>query len=122
MVAYIKIIFDKKYEFVELHLDNNILKFDTGDFIKDWFYCMKKVIFTDGISTISNSSSVDHFIMDFPYSSAYLHMENNKGVLKYINRENNFNISDYHISEGTEFFVNEGDILTWDELKEYCKL
>lgn len=56
----------------------------------------------------SKSSSVDHFIMDgAPYDSAYLHFEDDKPVLKYIDEtEPNYIYTQSKIyDEDIEFFV-----------------
>ena len=52
--------------------------FNSGDFVKDWYDCNKFIIteLSDSEYAFSNSSSVDHFIMDgAPFRSAYLKLE-----------------------------------------------
>lgn len=118
------------YESVEIHYGRGKGEkkrfFNTGNFVKDWFDCNKfKVMeLSETEPFFTHSSSVDHFIMDgAPYDSAYLHMEGDKGVLKYVDRTDPmYLISQQDIYEGgTEFFVPEGTKPTWDELKEMCK-
>lgn len=118
------------YESVEIHYGrgrNEKKKFfNTGNFVKDWFD-LKKLQITELSDTepfFTHSSSVDHFIMDgAPYDSAYLYMEGEKAVLKYIDRTDPmYLISQQDIYEGgIEFFVPEGTQPTWEELKEMCK-
>lgn len=107
--------------------------FDSGDFVKDW-YNLKKYIINDEINEpVSYSSSVDHFIMDgAPFESAYLHVENGKCILKYLDKTEskkelsskeflNKLIEDKKIYEGGyEFFVHENTKPTWEELRELC--
>jgi len=127
MRAFISIDYDLtkdgiKYNSVKLSLNEKDISFNTGNFVKDWYDCKKTMIFTDDIEYTTMSSSVDHFIMDgAPYDSAYLHMENDKGVLKYIDRtDENWYITQENIFNGIEFFVKENTQPTWDELKETC--
>lgn len=70
----------------------------------------------------SHSSSVDHFIMDgAPYDSAYLHIVDEKGVLKYLDRSDpNWFLDKNGVGEGIEFFVPENTKPTWGELNELC--
>ena len=98
------------YKYVEISYgDGEVKKFDSGDFVKDWFACMKFIIFSD-ISTnepIINSSSIDHFIMDgAPYDSAYL-----------IPAEGNTQLSYEYQEDRLEFFVPRGTKPTWEEMK-----
>jgi len=116
------------YKSVEITLDNGeVLIFDSGDFIKDWFNLHKKIITEKlPIYHLSHSSSVDHFLMDgAPYESVYLHVldDDGKAELKYLNRDDkNWVFTQRHIYESkTKFFVKEGNKPTWEELKEYCK-
>jgi len=116
-VVYLETVEDPQdsYEAIELSFgDNKKERFDSRDFVKDW-YEMMKYISQSGINekeSISFSSSVDHFIMDGDkYDSAYLYIIENKPILQY---------SDEKI-EGLEFFVHKGTKPTWDELKEYSK-
>lgn len=89
--------------------------FNTGNFVKDWFDALKFVL-TGGLGEypiLSNSSSVDHFIMDGGgdlYDSAYLEITESSAELKYEYDEDCF-----------EVFVQTGTKPTWKELKEICK-
>jgi len=99
------------YESVSLSLmlnDEDIL-FNTGDFVKDWYDCIKYVIINEIDEPIMHSSSVDHFIMDgAPYDSAHLNTESTP-ILEYNKK-----------IKGIEFFVKEGTKPTWEELKLIC--
>ena len=104
---------DTGYECIELcYGENEVKEFASGDFVKDWYDCMKFIIFSD-ISLnepICNSSSVDHFIMDgAPYVSAYLLPE-----------EGNTQLSYEYSERKLEFFVPRGTKPTWKELKKLC--
>jgi hypothetical protein len=117
---------DLGYKSVRISYGNNKNKlFKTGNFIKDW-YDMRKFIIQKLLEKephFCHSSDVDHFIMDgAPYDSAYLHMENDKPVLKYVDRSDpNYIITQEETYEGVEFFVPEGTKPTFEELKEICK-
>ncbi|MFA5067644.1 MAG: hypothetical protein WC466_06350 [Candidatus Izemoplasmatales bacterium] len=116
--------FKFKYKSITLSFSKNKKNFCVGNFIKDWFDCMKFVI-QKQMSPICFSSSVDHFVSDSKlFDSAYLHLENNnKPTLMYIDKtdpswiENQKHIFENHI----EFFVNKNTKPTWDQLKIYCK-
>jgi hypothetical protein len=118
---------DLGYKSVYLHYGKDKSKvFDSGNFIKDWWNCRKFMIqdLGDTEQHWSHSSTVDHFIMDgAPYDSAYLHMVDDKAVLKYVDRTDpQYLITQQHIYDGgIEFFVPEGTQPTWEELKETCK-
>lgn len=115
------------YKSVEIHFGNKEKKFfDTGDFVKDWWDRTKYIIqeLLDSGDVFINSSSVDHFIMDgAPYDSAYLHVVDEKPVLKYVDTTDpDYLFTQADIFEhGTEMFVPEGTKPTWEELKEICK-
>lgn len=121
--------------------DNKKKIFDSGDFVKDWYY-MRKFLITE-ISNIesyfSYSSSVDHFIMDSAkFDSAYLIVNDDITELKYPsnipvikNTKNNtkeeqqkflqYLVEDNDIDEnGIEFFVPENTKPTWAELRKMC--
>lgn len=103
------------YEGVYVHYGDNEEKlFNTGNFVKDWFDALKWFILGELSEYLSNSSTVDHFIMDgAPYDSAYL-VTDEQGVSELCYGEN------WH-SLGYEIFVPEGTQPTWAELKEMCK-
>lgn len=114
------------YKSVELHYGDKQKKFfATGNFVKDWWDRTKFIIqeLLDTEPFFTHSSSVDHFIMDgAPYDSAYLHVVDEKPVLKYIDTSDpNYLITQEDIYEGTEIFVPEGTQPTFKELKELCK-
>jgi hypothetical protein len=90
--------------------------FDSGDFVRDW-YNLNKWIVDESEGELknehfSNSSSVNHFIMDgAPYVSRYLRFIENQPYLS----------SEYDwMDEGTELFIPEGKKWSWDELKKYA--
>jgi hypothetical protein len=97
------------------------LEFNSGNFIKDWYDAKKKYTEDDDDPVFCHSSSVDHFFMDGAnYDSAYLHVVEGKPVLKYLDRTKDDWYID-SIGDGWEFFVNEGETPTFEELKEICK-
>ena len=106
----------KTYESVEVHgFDDKIKKkFNSGDFVKDWYNHNKFIaenLVDDPFHT--GSSSINHFIMDgAKFDSAYVKVIDGKAVLEYE--------YDYE-NPGQEFFVKKGTTPTWDELKEMCK-
>ena len=131
-MAFINIRYDdgnaSDYEAVEIHYGNNEKEiFNSGDFVKDWWYMRKFMIqnLLDAEMYFTHSSSVDHFIMDgAPYDSAYLHTtDEGKPIFKYLDRTDpNFLDSQHEIyEEGIEFFVPEGTQPTFEELKEKYK-
>ena len=98
------------------------LTFGSGNFIKDWFNAKKKYTLelqkTDPY--LAGSSCVDHFFMDGAnYDSAYLHIIDDKPVLKYIDRTKPDRYKSDDVN-GSEFFVEEGTTPTWEELKQIC--
>jgi hypothetical protein len=92
--------------------------FNSGNFIKDWYNLNKWIAEeADGElkneSHFSNSSSIDHFIMDGAnVISRYLKIKDGKPLLE---KEYDF------MDEGTEMFIPEGEDWTWEQLKEYVK-
>jgi hypothetical protein len=114
---------DLKYESVEIHYGEQIKNFNTGNFVKDWFDCKKFFINEIDFDYLTQSSTIDHFIMDgAPYDSAFLHFIDDKPVLKYIDYGDDDHIfSQSEICDGIELFVPEGTKPTWEELKEMCK-
>lgn len=93
--------------------------FDTGNFIVDWYNHNKWIAHEiDGELSkehhFSNSSSVDHFVMDgAPIESRYLKFDEEKNP--YLDKE-----FDWH-DPGTELFIPLGTDWSWEELKEYVK-
>lgn len=114
------------YRGVYIHTASKKFKFESGDFVKDWFQAKMKYAkeLQDTEPHLAASSTCDHFIMDGGnYDSAYLHIEDGKGVLKYVDRSDpNYLFTQRDIYEnGWEMFVNPGTQPTWEELKEMCK-
>jgi hypothetical protein len=73
---------------------------------------------------LSASSDVNHFQWDGgKFDSAYLHIVDEKPVLKYVDRTDpNYLYTQMDVYEkGWEFFVPENTQPTWEELKEMCK-
>lgn len=115
-----------KYKSVYVHYEGGEKVFDSGNFIKDWFDA--KGFYARGLMDkepyLSGSSTCDHFHMDgADFDSAYLHIVDDKPVLKYVNTENpNWFMTQRDVYEkGWEFFVEPGTQPTWEELKEMCK-
>ena len=103
----------KKLNYKSVEISYNNLKkkkvFDSGNFVKDWYDCVKFIIMKLGNSEHHmNSSTVNHFIMDgAPYDSAWLNTDNTpKLVYKYF--------------KGIELFVPKGTKPTWEELRSLC--
>lgn len=92
--------------------DNNAdEKFNTGDFVQDWFNLTKYVMMNE-LQYVGMSSSVDHFIMDGGhelYDSMYLVFDIDK---------NKWELSNDFTEEGYEFFVPKGHKFTWEKMKE----
>jgi hypothetical protein len=121
-MAFISISYDEpntaKYQSVSASLmfKEDKREFTSGNFVKDWYDAIKFLIHEseDG-EPWSQSSSVDHFIMDgAPFESAYLVRDNLIGTYQLSYRDENS-------ESGIEFFVEKGTRPTWDELKELCK-
>lgn len=102
----------KTYESVRFGYENGNKEkiFNSGDFVKDWYDCVKFIIQLESNEYAHcNSSTVDHFIMDgAPFDSMYLVFDENEKP--YLTNE----------QKGIEFFVKEGTTPTWLELKELC--
>lgn len=113
-----------KYKSVYIHYGIKKLDriFKSGNFVKDWFDAKKYYIdeLQEGEEPFSQSSTCEHFFSDgAEFDSAYLHMDDNQPVLRYIDRTDpNWFFSD--IVDGWEFFVEKGTTPTWEELKELC--
>lgn len=103
----------KTYKSVYVHQrDKKERVFDSGDFVKDWLDSTLFCVNDDSEGHWSNSSSVDHFIMDgASFDSAYLNVENGKPILKY-----------EYDPEAVELFVKKGTTPTWEELKNMYPL
>ncbi len=88
--------------------------FNTGNFVKDWYDCIKFMIMNINDEPVSHSSSVNHFIMDgAKFDSAYLVTDlNEKTILRY---------GYLSSTPGIEFFVEQGTTPTWEELKAMCE-
>lgn len=126
-MAYVSIDYDEgegvgSYRAVKVCFGDHEEKvFNSGDFVKDWWVAKKFMIneLLDKEAWVGNSSSVDHFIMDgAPYDSAYLHVVDDRFVLKYV--ETN---ADIHtdICKGIEMFVAAGTRPSFEELKAMCE-
>jgi hypothetical protein len=114
-----------KYNSVYLYInEEEEFVFASGDFIKDWYNAKKKYgEFIDKEPFLSQSSSCNHFQSDGGhFDCAYLHVINEKPVLKYVDTtEPDWVFSQRDVFEnGWKFFVKEGEKQTWEELKEYC--
>lgn len=109
------------YESVKISLySGEEIIFDSGDFVKDWYQVGKYLSNMENWEPVIHSSSVDHFIMDgAPFDSGYLHIIDDKPILKYPKREGEgwYNNTDF---DGIEVFVKRGEMPTWEEYKEYC--
>lgn len=88
-------------------------KFDSGNFVKDWYDCIKFCITKiQNSEPIIHSSSVNHFFMDgAKYDSAYLVVTKEKTSLSYDSENHGENI---------ELFVEENTTPTWEELRKIC--
>lgn len=107
---------DLGYKGVEISYANlkKQKKFTSGDFVKDWYDCNKFIItkLYEKEGHFSNSSSVNHFIMDgAPFISAYLVSTDKSSELFY---------GHTYYQEGIEFFVKENTKPTWHELRKMC--
>ena len=112
------------YESVRLSTRSGDFEFKSGNFPADWYQAKKKYNeVMDEDPHFAHSSSVDHFIMDGgKFDSAYLHIVEDKPVLKYVDRSDpNYIFTQRDIyEEGWEFFVEENTQPTWEELKSLC--
>lgn len=112
---------EPKYETVYLHTQKGKFVFNSGNFVKDWFDAKKKYLqeFSND-EHLSASSSCDHFIMDgAKFDSAYLHMDGETPILKYVDRDDKYWFLS-NIVDGWEMFVPQGTQPTWEELKQMC--
>lgn len=103
------------YKSVDVSYNNlkSVKKFDSGNFVKDWYDCTKFCITKIGNKEpIIHSSSVNHFIMDgAKYDSAYLVVTEKSTSLSYDSKLHGENI---------ELFVEENTTPTWEELRKIC--
>jgi len=106
------------YKHVSIHYGGGDEIFDSGNFIKDWYAHNKWIAkeIDDKLKDehgFSNSSSVDHFIMDgASVISKYL---------KYDEDDNPYLTKDYDwYDPGTEVFIPKDEDWTWEEYKQYC--
>lgn len=113
------------YEGVTLNVFNQNHLFKSGNFVKDWYDAKKMYLeFSLWDPRFSISSSVNHFIMDgAPYSSAYLHIENNVLSLKYTDESDDSYIFTQNdiFENGWEMFVPLGTQPTYEEYLEIVK-
>jgi hypothetical protein len=115
-----------EYQSVYLHYEGGEKIFDSGDFPRDWFQA--KTFYAKELMEkepyLSGSSTCDHFHMDgAEFDSAYLHMEGEVPILKYLDMTDpNYILTQREIFDnGWEFFVEPGEKPTWEELKEKYK-
>lgn len=111
------------YKSVEVYYSysNKLKSFNTGDFVKDWYNAIKYYIKNLNEEHFICSSTIDHFFMDgADYDSAFLHIENDLPILKYIDK-NDKEWYNSQVVEGIELFVKAGTRPTWEELKDYCE-
>jgi hypothetical protein len=93
--------------------------FESGNFIVDWYNHNKWIAEEmDGELSkehhFSNSSSVDHFIMDGAnVESRYLKIDENE--VPYLTEEYDY------LDPGTELFIPKGEKWNWEQLKQYVK-
>lgn len=106
---------DLGYKSVDLSYNNLKSKkvFNSGNFVKDWYDCIKFCITKiQNTEPIMHSSSVNHFFMDGAnYDSAYLVVTKESVSLSYDSSKHGENI---------ELFVEENTTPTWDELRKIC--
>ena len=114
-----------KYKSVYIHCANkkNSRQFKSSNFVKDWYDAKKYYIneLQDKEPYLGGSSTCDHFFMDgAEYDSAYLHIVDERGVLKYPNYADPHWYMSEDVTNGIEFFVETGTKPTWEELREIC--
>lgn len=107
------------YEGIYIHYGEGKEKvFNSGNFVKDWYQHNKWIAQEiDGELArehhFSNSSTVDHFIMDgATVISRYL---------KFDEDEQPYLTADYDWHDtGQEVFIPQGTDWSWEEYKKYC--
>ena len=106
---------DLGYRSIDVSYNNLKSKkvFNSGNFVKDWYDCIKFCITKiQNTEPKMHSSSVNHFFMDgAKYDSAYLVVTKEKTSLSYD--------SEMH-GENIELFVEENTTPTWEELRKIC--
>lgn len=106
---------DLGYKSIDVSYNNLKSKkvFNSGNFVKDWYDCIKFCITKiQNTEPIMHSSSVNHFFMDGAnYDSAYLVVTKENVSLSYDSSKHGENI---------ELFVEENTTPTWDELRKIC--
>lgn len=116
----------KTYEGVRVRYSGDkVKKFNSGDFVKDWYYANRFIIkeLLDKETHFSHSSSVDHFLFD-----TRLHRDDNilesrydECFLRVIDEQPKLCYTDEYYEEGVLFYyVDKGTAPTWEELKERC--
>ncbi len=128
-MAYISIEYNEpnqnEYKSVKVGLSNKTeTKFNSGNFIKDWFECLKFIANQDNNEHTICSSTVDHFITDGDkYESAYLHTNRTEdGELLYIDETDpNWIHTQDWITKGIEIFVPTNTKPTWEQFKQIIK-
>ena len=102
------------YEHVYLHTrDSKEYIFNSGDFVKDWYMCVKEYLNNyPNEFHLAHSSSVDNFIMDgAPYDEAWVLFNDND--IPYIV---------YECPDKTEkirIFVKKGERPTFEEYRKF---
>jgi hypothetical protein len=105
------------YKAVEIHYGDGlkeVKRFDSGDFVKDWYDCNKFIVksFAGKNEHVMCSSSVDHFIIDgTEFKSMYLVVD--------VGKKNKVKLVKEH-GAGLEFFVENDKEYTWSELRKRC--
>lgn len=85
-------------------------RFETGDFVRDWYDCVKFELteLAGKEHAFAISSSVDHFIMDgAEFDRRYLVVVDDEAEL-------------VEGDEGVMFFVGRGKDYSWAEFRERC--
>lgn len=113
------------YEGIKIFEDKNeLFRSNTGDFIKDWYLTIKKLVTSsNSLPPISVSSQINHLSdFGFDFESGYLHYDSNneKYILKFFDRSAEDWWLTTDIDNGVEFFVPD-NTWTWEKLTNYCK-
>lgn len=95
------------------------VEFKSGNFVKDWYDCIKYIIHNVvGDEPVLHSSSVDHFIMDGANFDTLWLAQIKKDVWDLLKYDE---LSSDSVDRAIEFFIEKGTNPTWEELKEICK-